>query len=246
MNYDEKIQHPGEPISSGSEMLKIFGYTDIQNPIYSFDLMNDSNFNRLKECIENKKEIPNRYNANIIRLRDYRLGGMINNFRELCESTLHYYEDAWREYREEYNQTMPEDFYSFWCLYNEITIKKILPKFIDLIDPISMKWIDPEYQKVSIENDRYKYQLNQPIMTADPRFLCPEIGVGYEEYKPEYSPITTICEELNEEVSSHLPEWLTKIETLHNELTNTKPQFNESEKDFIRRIKWEVKRRFTR
>ena len=218
-------------------MFKVFGYTDIQNPIYSFDLMNDSKFGYLKDCIENKSQIPEHYNANIIRLRDYRLGELINDFREMCNGEIVQYEDAWREYRAEYNTSMPEDFYHFWCLCDDITIYKILPRYMNLIDPVSMNWIDPEYSSVSVVNGIYQYKINKPIMTADPTFLYPETKVKYNAHTPEYRPILSICEELSEEVRPHLPKWLRMVESLHNELTHTEPEEGETETAFIKRTK---------
>ena len=58
--YEQLIRKPGDEVSSGADLYKVFGYTDIRNPIYSFDLINDSKFERLRECIENDKEIPER------------------------------------------------------------------------------------------------------------------------------------------------------------------------------------------
>lgn len=241
MDYEETLRHPGVPITSGADMLKEFGHTDIGNPIYFFDLNNDPKFGYLEDCIKEKSPIPERYNANIIRLRDYQLGGMINNFRELCESTLHCYENAWKEYREKFNQNMPEDFHHFWYLPDEIIINKILPKYINLIDPVSMKWIDPEYPKVSVENGIYQYKINEPILTADPTFLYPGIQVQYESYEPDYESIMLIHEYLDEDVRQHLPKWLRLIESLHDQLTYEEPDKDETLTQFIRRTKNQVR-----
>ena len=243
MNYEELIRDPGKPISSGSDMFEIFGYTDIQNPIYSFDLMNDSKFKYLKEMIDaNKQNIPKHYNANIIRLRDYRLGSLINEFRTFCESALHCYEDAWKEYRAEYNPSMPEDFYHFWCLYDTITIDIVFPKYADLIDPISMNWIDMEYSKVTCIDGIYKYKIPKPIMTSDPRFLYPNTDVEYQDHKPDYV-LGAIANELDEELREYFPTWLIRVEALHNELTYTEPEKDESEAQFIKRTKTYIRRR---
>ena len=244
MDYETRIRHPGSKIASGADMLKEFGYTDVCNPIYGFDLMNDSKFDRLKTCIENKSEIPERYNANIIRLRDYRLGGMINDFREMCNCELHRYEDAWKEYREAYNTSMPEEFYEFWMLYDTVTIGKILPKFINLIDPISMNWIDPEYPKVTMDNEgKYHYEIGEPIVTSDSTFLYPDAKVSYFFYEPKYNPIANICEKLVQEIDEFIPVWMHRVDYLHNQLLYTKPEDGETEADFIRRSKWKTRSR---
>ena len=242
MDYDEKIRHPGEPITSGAEMFKHFGYTDVRNPIYSFDLMNDSKFEYLKDCIDNEKEIPERYNNNIIRLRDYRLGGMINDFIAWCESELYRYEEAWTEYRKEYNPSMPDEFYEFWYLSETIILDEILPKFINLIDPVSMCWIDPEYPKVKIDKGTYNFQINKPILTADPTFLYPGTKVKYESHEPDYESIATIHEELSEEVSEYLPVWMLRVESLNNSLQYKEPKNGKTEDEMIKRIKWETRR----
>ena len=244
--YEQLIRKPGDEISSGSDIFKTFGYTDVCNPIYSFDLMNDSNFGYLKDCIENEKAIPERYNANVIRLRDYRLGGMINDFRELCNSALTPYEESWEEYRAEYNTKMPEEFYSFWMIYDEVTIGKILPKFINLIDPISMEWIDPEYPKVTMEDGVYQYGLDAPIVTSNPLFLLPETKMEYLFYEPYCDPITAIYEEVSEEIAEHIPDWLFITDIMNNELTNAKPKTGETEIQFISRTKNEIRTRFKR
>ena len=243
MDYQEQIRHPGSEILSGADMLKEFGYTDTGNPYVGFDLMNDSNFKRLKACIENKSNIPDEYNANIIRLRDYRLGSMINDFREMCNGELYRYEEAWAEYRAEYNPSMPEEFYEFWLLYDTVTIGKILPLFINLIDPISMKWIDLEYSKVKVDNKgKYHYEIEKPILTSDPTFLYPDTEMEYESHKPDYV-IGSICEELAQEVQEYFPVWLLRVEYMNNQLEHGKPKPNESDTDFLRRTKWEVRRR---
>jgi len=245
-DYEETLRHPGVPITSGADMFKALGYTDIGNPIYFFDLNNDPKFGYIEDCIKENKPLPERYNANIIRLRDYQLGGMINNFREICESTLHCYEDAWKEYREEFNPEMPEDYHHFWYLPDRITLDKILPKYINLIDPVSMKWIDPEYPKVSVENGIYQYKINEPILTADPTFLYPGTKVQYESYEPDYESIMIIDDQINEDVRQHLPRWLTSIECLYNELRYTEPDKDETQEEFVRRTRWEVRNRLNK
>ena len=247
MNYEQKIRNPGDSIASGSEMFKVFGYTDINNPIYSFDLMNDSYFQRLKECIDNNSEIPEQFNANIIRLRDYRLGSLINDFREMCNCELHMYEDSWEEYRKEYNNSMPEDFYQFWMLYDTVLLGDIFPKFANLIDPISMKWVDPKYPKVWMTKDgTYKYRLRKSIKTSDPRFLYPKTEIIYDNYTPEYDPIANICEELTQEMIEYIPNWLMSVDHIHHELTNTEPKEGQSEADFVRATKHRIRRYFKR
>lgn len=243
MDYEARIRHPGSQISSGAEMLKELGYTDICNPYISFDLINDSNFRYLKTCIENESEIPERYNANIIRLRDYQLGGMINDFREMCNCELHRYETAWEEYRKEYNKSMPEEFYEFWVLYDTVTIGEILPKYINLIDPISMNWIDLEYPKVTVDSDgKYHYQIDEPILTSDPTFLYPDKQVEYDNYEPKYNAIANICEELVEEMNEYIPVWMLRVEHINNQLEYSEPENGETEDEYIRRIKWEARR----
>ena len=246
MDYEEKIRDPGDSIASGIDMFKVFGYTDICNPYISFDLMNDSYFDRLQECIKNKTEIPERFNANIIRLRDYRLGGIINGFREHAECELHMYEDAWEEYREEFNPSMPEEIYEFWMLYDSVLIDKIFPKFANLIDPISMQWIDPEYPKVQMTKDgTYQYRLYQPIMTSDPRFLYPETKVKYQDYSPN-DPIHDIDEHLRNELVEYLPNWLLSVENMHHDLTNIEPEKGQTEEEFIRVTKSRIRNYFKR
>ena len=241
MDYDQLIRQPGDQISSGADMFRIFGYTDVCNPYIGFDLMNDSNFEHLKNCIEENSPIPDRYNANIIRLRDYRLGGIMNDFRSLCESDLHQYEDAWKEYRQEYNPSMPEEFYQFWMLYDTVMLDTIFPKFVNLIDPVSMMWIDPEYPKVQLNQGVYEFQTDTPIMTSDPKFLHPETKMDYGSYKATDNPLLPIWEEIEQEVQEYYPTWLIRIEYLHNELTNTEPKENETQAEFIRRTKREVR-----
>lgn len=246
MDYEQRIRHPGDNISSGAELLKSLGYTDFQNPIYSFDLMNDSNFKRLEEYIKNKTEIPEQYNANIIRLRDYHLGEMINEFRDLCYASINDYETSWIEYREEYNPEMPSEIYMFWVFCDDLLLNSILPMYINLIDPLSMEWIDPEYPKVTIENGVYQYKLDGPIKTSDPTFLSPDSKMEYFFYQPTCDSIVAIYEELIESVRIFLPESIRQVDYLLNELQNTQPQKNETQQDFIRRTKWEVRYHFRR
>ena len=184
----------------------------------------------------NQQEIPEHYNANIIRLRDYRLGTMINQFHSLCEETLHIYREAWKDYYEEYNKSIPEDFSEFWYLKESITIDTIFPKFVDLIDPISMNWIDMEYEEVSYIDGIYRYNLQKPIMTSDTKFLYPDTDVTYENHEPNYV-IGNIYEAVREELREYLPTWLIRIESLYNELTYTSPKENETEAEFIKRTK---------
>ena len=243
--YEEMLRNPGVPITSGMDMFKEFGYTDIRNPIYSFDLMNSPGFETIENCLKNEREIPERCNANVIRLRNYNLGNKINGFRELCDSALTFYEEAWEEYREEYNPSMPESFYDFWMLYDSVLFKELLPKYINLIDPVSMKWIDPDSPKITLENDVYKFKLDEPIMTSDARFLYPDVE------KVSSDPIISMYETISEEVSEFVPISIITAEILNNEFTHSKPKKGETEDEFIRRSKFEVrawrkkKRRFT-
>ena len=243
MNYDQLIKQPGDQISSGADMLRIFGYTDVQNPYIGFDLMNDSNFRYLEDCIKENRPVPDTYNANIIRLRDYRLGGIMNDFRSLCESDLHRYEDAWKEYREEYNPSMPEEFYEFWMLRDAVMLDIIFPKFVNLIDPVSMTWIDPEYPKVQVNKDVYEFKTDTPIMTSNPKFLHPETKMDYGCYKPTDNPLMLIWDELEQEIQEYYPTWLIRLEYLHNQLSYTEPEKNETEAEFIRRTKREIRSR---
>ena len=246
MNYEEKIRHPGEPISSGADMLEIFGHTDVNNPIYSFDLMNDSYFGYLKELIDKEvppSDIPKRYNANIIRLRDYRLGSMLNDLRELCNSILTDYEDAWEEYQEQHNPEMPSDFYHFWSLDDKIFLEQILSKFINLIDPVSMEWIDPNYEKVTIKDkDIYEYKIDKPILTADPTFLYPKTKMEYYFHDPISNPIVSIYEELPELIRGLIPNSIYKVEYIIEELKYKNPKEGESQKNFINRIKSKIRK----
>ena len=243
-SYEELTRNPGDPISSGSDIFQAFGYTDVNNPIYSFDLMNDSNFRYLKEMIDNKihpSEIPEKYNANIIRLRDYRLGSMLNEFKDWCDGALVSYEDIWEEYRDEHNPTIPESFYDFWMLYDDITFGKILPDFINLIDPVSMQWIDPEYPKITTKDGSYQYQIDKPILTSNPSFLFPNTQVNYISHKPN-SPAPYIYEEINDLIGEYIPRSIHILACMHNELEYEKEKPDETEKEFITRIKWQVRR----
>lgn len=239
--YKQRIRKPGDEISSGSDIFKILGYTDVCNPIYSFDLMNDSNFGRLKNCIENKIPIPESYNANIIRLRDYRLGSMINDFRDLCNYCLTSYEESWQEYRAEYNTSIPEEFYSFWMLCDDILLDKVLPKFVNLIDPISMEWIDPEYPKVTKKDGAYQFQLDAPIMTSNPLFLLPETEIEYFFHKPDCHPFVILDEEISEAVGKYIPDWLMKLDSMHEELTYSEELPGETKEARVSRIKTEIR-----
>ena len=249
--YEKIIESRQTHLMQGSDLFRIFGYTDIRNPIFSFDIMNDSNFRVIEDCIKNHREIPEYCNPNVVRLRDYRLGGMINAFRELCDSALNFYEEAWEEYRNEYNPEMPETFYDFWLLYDHVIFEKILPKYINLIDPISMTWIDPEYPKATLKDDVYQYTRNEPLMTYDTTFLRPKSEMEYHGYDAHPDPLISIYDTLHEEVQELVPDSIVNVEILNNELTNTEPKNRETEAEFIRRTKFEVrawrkkKRRFT-
>ena len=241
--YEKLIRDPGGEISSGTDMFRTFGYTDMRNPIYGFDLMNDSNFRYLKEMIDNKihpSEIPEKYNANIIRLRDYRLGDMLNAFKDWCDSTLVPYEDSWEEYRDEHNPTMPESFYDFWMLYDNVTFGKILPYFINLIDPISMQWIDPEYPKITTKDGYYQYRIDKPILTSNPSFLFPDTKMDYISHKPN-DPAPYIYEEINEMIDEYIPRSIHMLACIHNELEYGEEKPDETEKEFIARIKWQLR-----
>ena len=245
MDYREQKRHPGSPIKSGSDMFKEFGYTDTQNPYVGFSLMNDSNYEWLRKLIEDQKvppdEIPIGYNSNIIRLRDYRLGTMINAFREFCQSVIPMYEDAWHEYQKEYNASMPEDFYNFWYLSDKISLETIFPNYVNLIDPISMEWIDPQYAKVKCVDGVYQYQLDEPIMTSDARFLYKEITMEYEDHTPDHSPPLSIIEEVEQDMFEYIPDWMMCVDQMNHDLTYIEPNKNESREDFIKRIKFGIR-----
>lgn len=246
MDYDEQIRDPGKEISSGQDLFDVFGYTDTRNPYVGFDLMNDSYFKSLEDMIKEKKvtpeDIPDRYNANIIRLRDYQLGEMLNGFRDLCNAALTRYEEEWSDYQTNYNtDNMPEDFYHFWMLYDSTIHNEILPKYINLIDPVSMTWIDPEYEKVTYEDGKYQYKLNQPIRTSDPKFLYPDTKMTYFFHEPRYNPITWLYDELAEEVPDFLPDAICKACSMGNHLIYNNPNEGETEEDFIRRTKWQIR-----
>ena len=214
MDYEAIRRNPGEEITCGADMLRIYGYTDTQNPIYGFDMMNNENTHRtMKSFIEKGKKLPDRYNSEVTKLRDYALGGMINEFRSWVDDCIDMYDEEWKEHREHNDPSLPESIYDFWCLYDDILIGKILPTFINLIDPISMTWIDPDYEKVTIDKDfRYQYKLNKPILTSNPTFLREDAEMLYEFYVPEETPYLSIYEELPGMLIEYIPKNILKKE----------------------------------
>ena len=244
MDYEEILRHPGDNISSGSEMLEVLGYTDTRNPIYTFDLMNDSKFKDIENFVKKDKEIPERYNNNVIRLRDYTLGTILNDLIDLCENALDIYKESWHYYREIYNPKMPEDISEFYYIPDSIIFEKVLPKYINLIDPLTMKWLDPEGEKISVQNGIYQYQLDTPIKTSDSRFLYPQAKLPPQQVEDFF--LSDLLCEMEQETEKYIPHAITKVDYLLNSLDYDPEIPGETQENRIQRIKNETRIRYRR
>ena len=100
------------------------------------------------------------------------------------EHVEYLFNEAWESYRNAFNPSMPEDMFRFWHGFGEREWIKLAPKYANLIDPISLEWIDPEYPLVTTDKKgNYIFKIEEPIHESDCRFLYNKTKMKYVDYR---------------------------------------------------------------
>lgn len=233
--YKQEQLSEGFDITCGMDMWEEYGNT--WYPFMGLHLLNMPGLSLFQDYIE-KQHIPKPgYNANIRTARWATFATLIHNiFESSSEMLFERYDHTWREYRENYNPSMPE-LADIWCGPTTEEINEIVPQFVNRIDPISMKWIDPDYPK--LENG--EYHLKEPIKAADPRFLYKDTKMKYINFEPYEMPEHDTYYDIEETLNSNssIPDSVLCLNALYEQILYHPQKKDEDFNETIRIIKAE-------
>ena len=178
---------------SGEDMWEHYNRGQRYNPFEGLHLSINEN---LQDKIDNKLFDRNdKYNDVLKRSRDYLMRVRIQDlFYQECDEYTYYHIQEEFNTIKEHNPSIPE-LDQIWCGTTEETMEPIIHKYIQLLDPYIMSWIDPEKAEYDKKEEKYLFHHEPPIGEFNTHFL----------YNTDIGEIEAIAEQIQEYMRNNLP-----------------------------------------
>ena len=158
---------------NGLEMWNDYGQGMYYDPMEGLHIECNT---RIPEHIKNKTLGHNEtHDSNIIQCRSYLLririeDTILTNIRD----EIYYRINKQYELKQKQNHDHP-DLWEDWDDFTKEETKQIITQYIGLLDPLTMKWVEPEHPEVEKDkDDNYLFNREPPTHELDTSFLYKE------------------------------------------------------------------------
>ena len=200
---EKMISWPNQPeeahFKTGEDMWQHYNRGQYYNPFEGLHLaMNEKIQNKIERKVFDRSD---KYNDLIQKCRNFMMRVRIQDlFHGHCNEIVH--EDIEQQFEEikKHNPSIP-DLDDVWCGTTELEMEIIIPKYIQLLDPYTMAWLNPDDTEYNIKEAKYLFHRDPPTREFDTFFL----------YNQEVGEFDAVAEAVTESINNNIPWQLQEI-----------------------------------